>query len=156
MQMSACSQLLWQRPWAQPSPVRQICTLEYSKVLFQPQYGFLPADIAFVPKVNSSTILFFFSLSFLLSLFLSAKAISGKTSHITCIGIWKTQLNMNSRLFFIWCSVPFLAEIFSTGSSMGGEGISECTSFGMFTFKSLPFFHCRASWAVCLAIEVLL
>lgn len=66
MQMSACSQLLWQHLWAQPSPVRQICTAEYSKVLFQTQYGFIPADTAFIHKVNSSTILFFF---FFFSLF---------------------------------------------------------------------------------------
>lgn len=49
---------------------------------------------------------------------------------------------------FQLCCMPFLAEILSVGSSMGGEGLSECVLLGMFTFKSLPFFHFRAScWA---------
>lgn len=156
MQMSACSQLLWQCPWVEPSPVRKICGVEYSKVLFQLKFGFLPADIAFVPKVNSRTIFFPPFLFFLLSLLLSPKAISGKRSHVSCIDIWKTQLNMNSWLFFSWCSVPFLSEIFFTGSSMRGGGISECNSFGIFTFKSLPFFPLRDSWVVWLFVMYLL
>lgn len=91
MQMSACSQLLCQRPREKPSPVKQICTDEHSKVVFQCHKGLLPADIAFVPKVSSSAILFFFSpLFFLLSLFLSPGAISGKRSHISYISIRDT------------------------------------------------------------------
>lgn len=156
MQMSACSQLLRQCPWVEPSPVRKICRVEYSKVLFQLKFGFLPADIAFVPKVNSRTIFFFLFSFFSFLCSFPPKAISGKISHISCIDIWKMQLNMNSWLFFSWCFVPFLSEIFFTGSSVRGGGISKCNSFGIFIFRGLPFFPLRDSWVVWLAVMYLL
>lgn len=61
--------------------------------------------------VQFSFFFFFSPLFFLLSLFLSPGAISGKRCHISCIGIRETQLNENSqvfpRLFFSYVACHF-------------------------------------------------
>lgn len=155
MQMSACSQLLWRCPWVEPSPVRKICWVEYSKLLFQFKFGFLPADIAFVPKVNSRTIFFplfsFFSLlcSFPQSHFKEEK------SHKLYWHLKDTAEYEFVVIFqFMFCAI-FIRNIFHR-LIYERRGISECNSFEIFIFRSLPFFPLRDSCVVWLAVMYLL